>query len=89
MSNHSESAIARATAGDPDALLELLTQYGPGLAAHLRSGFPERHRRVIEIDDLLQDIAAEAMLSIRNARSGNSPTTSVWQSSFIGWTDGR
>jgi len=54
--------IARAVGGDPDALTDLLTEFGPRLEAALHFG--RRWRTVIDVADVMQVTYLEAFIRI-------------------------
>ncbi|MCC6357162.1 MAG: sigma-70 family RNA polymerase sigma factor [Phycisphaerales bacterium] len=78
MDESHESLLARATAGDTDALVALLVSHGAVLRKLARKTIPPVHRAVISEDDLLQDVATQVFLGFPKARFEDPPRFFAW-----------
>lgn len=65
MSRDFMPCIERAALGDQPALAALLHEFGQEVRADLAGRFPDRHRSVASVEDVLQVTFADAFLSIR------------------------
>ena len=70
-------ALARARAGDLEALAELLERHGAELGGRLAARIPAAHRAVLDPEDVLQVTYLEAFLRIADFRGEAS--------AFAGW----
>jgi RNA polymerase sigma-70 factor (ECF subfamily) len=78
MSAENELLLARATAGDADALAALLAKHGPALRALASRLIPHVHQSVISEEDLVQDVYAQAFLSFSSAYFDNPARFFAW-----------
>jgi len=70
-------ALARARAGDLEALAELLEGHAPELGARLAGRIPAAHRAVLAPEDVLQVTYLEAFLRIGSFR-GDASAFAAW-----------
>ncbi|MDZ4754323.1 MAG: sigma-70 family RNA polymerase sigma factor [Phycisphaerae bacterium] len=71
-----EALVAKAVAGDADALTELLAAYGPRVERHLDIG--RRWRGVLDTADVMQVTYLEAFLEIARFDAARATTFAAW-----------
>jgi len=74
----SDGALARARAGDLEALAGLLEQEAPTLRAHLAARLPAAHRAVLAVEDVLQVTWLEAFLALQRCASDTPAGFAAW-----------
>jgi len=70
--------LERAIAGDEQALTCLLEEAGPRLHAELERRIADRHRAVVDADDLFQVTCMEAFLRIRAFQPSGPASFGAW-----------
>jgi len=73
-----EGALARARAGDLDALALLLEEAAPALRAHIAARLPAAHRAVLAPEDVLQVTWLEAFLALERCTSDTPDGFAAW-----------
>lgn len=73
-----DALVAKATAGDPDALMTVLEACGPKVRARIDGQISPQHRSSLDADDVMQVTYIEAVLRIARFKSGGA-------SGFLAW----
>jgi RNA polymerase sigma-70 factor (ECF subfamily) len=70
--------LTRAVAGDRLALGELLLAHAPRLSRQIAARLPAKYRRLVAVEDILQEVFYEATLNVAQLRTPHRRVFSAW-----------
>jgi RNA polymerase sigma-70 factor (ECF subfamily) len=82
MTASNEELVARAVAGDADALGEILERCGPEVRRQLAGSIPSRWQAILSMDDVMQQAYAEAFMSVRRFIPREAGSFTGWLASL-------